>query len=39
MSEFSNLSDEEIAAVVNHERSQWGNQAKKITKQDVAKFR
>ncbi len=33
------LSDEEIAAVVNHERTQWGNRAPTITAADVAKQR
>ena len=33
------LSDEEIVAVVNHERTQWGNAAKPITVADVAKFK
>ncbi len=36
---FSTLSNEEVAAVVNHERNQWGNQAKTVTEQDVAKLR
>ena len=36
---FSSLSDEEVAAVVNHERSQWGNNAKIISQNDVAKLR
>lgn len=29
------LTDEEIAAVVNHERTQWGNRARTITAADV----
>ncbi len=29
------LSDEEVAALVNHERSQWGNDAVKITSDAV----
>ncbi|MGH1539042.1 MAG: c-type cytochrome [Arenicella sp.] len=33
------LSDEEIAAVVNHERSNWGNQAPLVTADDVKKMR
>lgn len=33
------LSDAQIAAVVNHERSSWGNNAPKVTPQDVAKLR
>jgi len=30
------LSDEEIAAVINHERTEWGNLAMLITSEDVA---
>ncbi len=33
------LSDEEIAAIVNHERSRWGNSASSITAEDVKKIR
>jgi len=33
------LSDEEVAAVINHERSSWGNDAPKVTSEDVAKAR
>lgn len=33
------LSDEEIAAIVNHEKSSWGNNAPKITAEDVKKIR
>lgn len=33
------LSDAQIAAVINHERSSWGNHAPKVTAQDVAKLR
>lgn len=33
------LSDEEIAAVVNHERTSWGNNAKTVTAGDVAQAR
>jgi mono/diheme cytochrome c family protein len=33
------LSDEEIAAVVNHERTEWGNRARLITAADVALVR
>lgn len=35
----SALSDEEIAAVVNHERSEWGNSAPLVTADDVAALR
>ncbi len=33
------LSDAQIAAVINHERSSWGNNAPKVTTKDVAKLR
>ena len=33
------LSDEEIAAVINHERTSWGNNAPVITAEDVAEVR
>ncbi|HEX7381350.1 MAG TPA: multicopper oxidase domain-containing protein [Nevskiaceae bacterium] len=33
------LNDSEIANIVNHERSSWGNQAKQVTPQQVAKLR
>ncbi len=33
------LSDEEVAAVVNHERTQWGNNAPLVTAGDVAALR
>ncbi len=33
------LSDAQIAAVINHERSSWGNHAPNVTVQDVAKLR
>ena len=33
------LSDEEIAAIANHERSSWGNNASDITADDVKKIR
>ena len=36
---FSSLSDEQIAAVVNHERSEWGNKAKLVNANDVKKLR
>lgn len=35
----SSLSDEEIAAVVNHERTQWGNNAATVTPEDVSTLR
>ena len=39
MPNFSGLSDEEVAAVVNHERTQWGNDAKLVTPEDVSMLR
>ncbi len=33
------LSDEEVAAVVNHERTSWGNSAPTVTTDNVAKIR
>jgi mono/diheme cytochrome c family protein len=33
------LSDEEIAAVVNHERTEWGNSARLVSAADVASIR
>lgn len=33
------LLDEEIAAIVNHERSSWGNNAPKVTADEVKKLR
>jgi cytochrome c oxidase cbb3-type subunit 2 len=33
------LSDEEAAAVINHERTSWGNNAPPVTPADVAKVR
>lgn len=33
------LSDEEIAAIATHERSSWGNQASKVTAEQVKKIR
>ena len=33
------LTDEEIAAVINHERTSWGNNAPKVTAEDVRKER
>ena len=33
------LSDAEIAAVVNHERTSWGNSASVVTPRDVAEIR
>jgi cytochrome c oxidase cbb3-type subunit 2 len=33
------LSDEEVAAVINHERTSWGNDAPTVTAEDVARVR
>ncbi|SMO86556.1 cbb3-type cytochrome c oxidase subunit II [Fodinibius sediminis] len=33
------MSDEEVAAVINHERTSWGNDAPTVTAEDVAKVR
>lgn len=33
------LSDAEIAAILTHERSSWGNKAEAVTEEDVAKVR
>nr|WKN35974.1 cbb3-type cytochrome c oxidase subunit II [Tunicatimonas sp. TK19036] len=33
------LSDEEIAAIANHERSSWGNSAPEVTAEEVKKIR
>ncbi|HET6528446.1 MAG TPA: cytochrome c [Balneolaceae bacterium] len=33
------LSDEEVAAIINHERTSWGNDAPTITAKDVQKVR
>lgn len=35
----SQLSDDEIAAVINHERTSWGNHAPTVTAKDVADVR
>ena len=35
---MNNLSPEEITAIMNHERSSWGNNAKKVNVEDVKKF-
>ncbi|GAB4291911.1 MAG: cbb3-type cytochrome c oxidase subunit II [Ignavibacteriaceae bacterium] len=34
-----NLTDEQIAEIINYERSSWGNNGKKITADDVSKIR
>lgn len=33
------LSDEEVAAIINHERTSWGNDAPTVTAEDVSKIR
>lgn len=39
MPAFPQLSDEQIAAIVNHERISWGNNAPTVTSDDVAAVR
>jgi cytochrome c oxidase cbb3-type subunit 2 len=39
MPAFPQLSDEQIAAIVNHERTSWGNAAPTVTSDDVATVR
>src|SRR5699024_5426564 len=39
MPPFSRLSDWEIADIVNHERTSWGNEAKQVTPDDVKALR
>jgi mono/diheme cytochrome c family protein len=39
MATFQTLSDDEIAAVLTHERSSWGNKAAPVTPQQVKKVR
>ncbi len=34
----NNLSPGEIAAIINHERGNWGNNSKKVTEEEVAKI-
>ncbi len=36
---FSHLSDENIAAVINHERTSWGNDGATVTEEDVTAVR
>jgi len=33
------LSDEEIAAIVNYEKNSWGNEAERVTKKDIKRIR
>jgi cytochrome c oxidase cbb3-type subunit 2 len=33
------LSDEEVAAIINHERTSWGNDAPTVTAEQVQKVR
>lgn len=35
---MNNLSAEEIAAIMNHERSSWGNNSKKVTPEEIKKL-
>jgi cytochrome c oxidase cbb3-type subunit II len=34
----ANLSAVEITAIINHERTTWGNNAKKITEEEIKKI-
>ena len=34
----NNLTPEEITAIMNHERTSWGNNARKVTVEEVAKI-
>jgi cytochrome c oxidase cbb3-type subunit 2 len=35
---MNNLSAEEITSIINHEKTSWGNDAKKITTDEVSKI-
>jgi cytochrome c oxidase cbb3-type subunit II len=35
---INNLKPEEVAAIVNHERSSWGNNARRVSKEEVEKI-
>ncbi len=35
---ISNLKPEEVAAIVNHERTSWGNTARRVSKEEVEKI-
>ena len=34
----NNLSAEEVTAIMNHERTSWGNRARKVTVEEVSKI-
>jgi cytochrome c oxidase cbb3-type subunit 2 len=34
----NNLTPEEVTAIMNHERTSWGNSAKKLSVDEVKKF-
>ena len=34
----NNLKPEEVTAIMNHERTSWGNNAKKVTLEEVKKW-
>jgi cytochrome c oxidase cbb3-type subunit 2 len=34
----NNLTPEEVTAIINHEKTNWGNNAKTITQEDVKKI-
>src|SRR5690625_3022119 len=39
MPAFESMSDEDIAAIINHERTSWGNDAPTVSADDVARVR
>jgi cytochrome c oxidase cbb3-type subunit 2 len=39
MPPFSQLSDSDVAAAIDHERTSWGNQAPTVTPDDVKRAR
>jgi cytochrome c oxidase cbb3-type subunit 2 len=34
----ANLTEMDIAAIINHERTSWGNNAKKVTAEEIKKI-
>jgi cytochrome c oxidase cbb3-type subunit 2 len=34
----NNLTPEEVAAIMNHEKSSWGNNARKVTVEEIKKL-
>ena len=35
----SQLNDKEIAAIINHERSSWGNNARSVSVEEIRRIR